>query len=115
MGTIEIWHNNNCSKSRKALEILEGKNIDIKVTKYLEVNLDINTIKDILQMLNMKPQELMRKGEDIYTKLNLENENSEDKLIQAMIDNPILIERPVIIKDDKAVIARPMDNIDKLF
>ncbi len=115
MSSIEIWHNNNCSKSRKALEILKDKGVDIKILKYLETNLNNNTIKDILKMLNMKPKELMRKDESIYRELNLEDENDEDSLIEAMIKNPILIQRPIIIKDNKAVIARPMDNIDKLF
>jgi arsenate reductase len=115
MISIEIWHNDNCSKSRKALEILKNKDVNIKIIKYLETNLNKNTIKNILKMLDIKPKELMRKDESIYFELNLEDENDENNLIKAMIENPILIQRPIIIKDNKAVIARPMDNIDKLF
>lgn len=115
MNNIKIWHNNNCSKSRKALEILNSKDINVNVIEYLDADLTKDILKDILKMLNMNPKELMRKDENIYLELNLKDENDKDKLIEAMINNPILIQRPIIIKDNKAVIARPMDNIDKLF
>ncbi|MFK2821924.1 arsenate reductase (glutaredoxin) [Malaciobacter sp. WC5094] len=114
MEDITIWHNPRCSKSRNALNLLEEKNIEAKVVKYLDETPSKDELKDILNKLNMTAQELMRKGETIYKELALENETNEDKLLEAMINNPKLIERPVIIKGDKAVIARPIENLEEL-
>ena len=114
MEDITIWHNPRCSKSRNALNLLEEKNIEAKVVKYLDETPLKDELKDILNKLNMTAQELMRKGETIYKELALENETNEDKLLEAMINNPKLIERPVIIKGDKAVIARPIENLEEL-
>lgn len=114
MEDITIWHNPRCSKSRNALNLLEEKNIEAKVVKYLDKTPSKDELKDILNKLNMTAQELMRKGETIYKELALENETNEDKLLEAMINNPKLIERPVIIKGDKAVIARPIENLEEL-
>ncbi len=115
MQDITIWHNPRCSKSRDALSYLEEKKLDIKIIKYLDAKITKEDIKEILLMLGVGARTLMRTKEDIYKKLNLENENDEEKLIQAMVDNPKLIERPVIIKDGSAVIARPLEKIDELF
>ena len=114
MEQITIWHNAKCSKSRAALTYLESKDLDITTIKYLETKLNKDDIKEILQMLGMGARDLMRIKEDIYEELNLKDENSEDVLIETMITNPQLIERPIIIKDASAVIARPIENIDKL-
>ena len=114
MEDITIWHNPRCSKSRNALNLLEEKNIEAKVVKYLDKTPSKDELKDILNKLNMTAQELMRKGETIYKELALENETNEDKLLESMINNPKLIERPVIIKGDKAVIARPIENLEEL-
>ncbi|MGA1938920.1 arsenate reductase (glutaredoxin) [Arcobacter sp. YIC-310] len=114
MEDITIWHNPRCSKSRNALNLLEEKNIEAKVVKYLDETPSKDELKDILNKLNMTAQELMRKGETIYKELALENETNEDKLLESMINNPKLIERPVIIKGDKAVIARPIENLEEL-
>ncbi len=115
MDNITIWHNSRCSKSRAALEYLKSKDLDITTINYLEAILSKEDMKEILQMLGMGARELMRTKEDIYKQLNLKDENNEDKLIEAMINNPKLIERPIIIKGNDAVIARPLENIDTLF
>lgn len=115
MQDITIWHNPRCSKSRAALEVLEQKDLDINVVKYLETTPSKKEIKEVLQMLGMGARNLMRTKEDIYKELNLKDENDEEKLIDAMVENPKLIERPVIIKDGSAVIARPIENINELF
>ena len=114
MEQITIWHNAKCSKSRAALTHLESKDLDITIIKYLEVKINKDDIKEILQMLGFGARDLMRTKEDIYEELNLKDENSEEVLIETMITNPQLIERPIIIKDASAVIARPIQNIDKL-
>lgn len=114
MEDITIWHNPRCSKSRNALNLLEEKNIDAKVVKYLDETPSKDELKDILNKLNMTAQDLMRKGEAVYKELSLKDETNEEKLLDAMLENPKLIERPVIIKGEKAVIARPIENLEEL-
>ena len=115
MDQITIWHNSRCSKSRAALEYLQSKNLEITVIKYLDVNLNKEDIKQVLQMLGIGARDLIRTKEDIYVGLQLQDESNEELLIEAMVNNPKLIERPVIIKGSNAVIARPLENIDTLF
>ncbi len=114
MQEIQIWHNPKCSKSRAAMELLENKNIDASVVKYLEQTPTKEQLIDVLKKLNMKASQLLRTGEDIYKELNLKDENDEEKIIEAMVKNPILIERPIIIKGKSAVIARPIENLEEL-
>ena len=114
MQNIQIWHNHKCSKSRAAIELLENKDINANVVKYLEQIPTKEQIKDVLKKLNIKTKELLRTGEDIYKELKLKEIDDEDKLIDFMIEHPILIERPIIIKGEKAVIARPIENLEDL-
>ena len=114
MQNIQIWHNPKCSKSRAAMELLENKDINANVVKYLEQIPTKEQIKDVLKKLNIKAKELLRTGEDIYKELKLKEIDDEDKLIDFMIEHPILIERPIIIKGEKAVIARPIENLEDL-
>ncbi len=114
MEEITIWHNPRCSKSRDALNLLQEKKMALGVIKYLDAKLTKEDIKEVLQMLNMSARELMRTKEDIYKQMNLKDESDEEKLIKAMVDNPKLIERPIIIKDGRAVIGRPLEKIDEL-
>lgn len=114
MHDITIWHNPRCSKSRNAINLLEEKNINADVVKYLENSPSIEEIKNVLSLLGMGAKELMRKGESVYKELNLAEVNDEAKLIETMAQNPILIERPVIIRGNKAVIARPIENLEEL-
>jgi len=108
---VKIWHNPRCSKSREAMSILEENSCKSDVVEYLENTPDVTEIKTTLGMLGLSARELMRTKEDVYKELNLENENSEDKLIDAMVKNPILIERPVLFKNGKAIIGRPTSKI----
>ena len=114
MQEIQIWHNPKCSKSRAAMELLENKNIDASVVKYLEQTPTKEQLIDVLKKLNMKASQLLRTGEDVYKELNLKDENDEEIIIEAMVENPILIERPIIIKGESAVIARPIENLEEL-
>lgn len=114
MEEVVIWHNPKCSKSRNALNLLEEKNINSKIFNYLESKPTKEEIINILKMLNINAKDLLRKGETIYKELNLKDENDENKLINAMVENPILIERPIIIDNNKAVIARPIENMELL-
>ena len=108
---VTIWHNPRCSKSREALTILEESGCEKVVVKYLETTPTKDEITTALTMLGMNPRELMRTKEDIYVELNLKEENDYDKLVDAMVENPKLIERPVIFKDSLAIIGRPTSII----
>ena len=114
MQNIEIWHNPQCSKSRNAMELLEAKGLNTSVIKYLENVPTKEQIKAVLKKLNMKASQILRTGEDIYKELNLKEIDDEDKLIEIMAEHPILIERPIIIKGEIAVIARPVENLEEL-
>jgi len=113
--STKIYHNPRCSKSRQTLELLQDNNIETEVIEYLKTPPDTNTLEKILTGLNMEPRELMRKGQDEYKALALDNENlSRDDLIKAMVENPILIERPIVITDKGIAIGRPIENVKKI-
>ena len=111
---IEIWHNPRCSKSRASMEIVENSSGEFKVKKYLDENISVEDIKDVLNKLGISARELMRTKEDLYKELDVKNVSDEDKLIEIMSQNPKLIERPIIIKGSKAVIGRPIENTIEL-
>ena len=111
MENVTIWHNPRCSKSRNAAALLEEKGIDAEVVKYLDTPPSKEEIIEVLKMLGLSARELMRTKEEIYKELNLKEVRDEEKLIEAMAENPKLIERPIVIKDGKAVIGRPIENI----
>ena len=106
---VIIYHNPRCSKSREALKLLENKGIEPSIIKYLETPPDVNTLKRIIEMLNIEdPRDLMRKHESEYKENNLDNPSlSQDELIQAMVSHPRIIERPIVVSGNKAEIGRP--------
>lgn len=110
--TVSLYHNPRCSKSREALKLLEEKGFSFETIKYLETPPSIETLKTILEKLAIPARDLMRKKEKVYKDLDLGNESqSEDDLIQAMVNNPILIERPLLVTEEKAAIGRPPEQI----
>ncbi|WP_373070218.1 arsenate reductase (glutaredoxin) [Sulfurimonas sp.] len=111
---IQIWHNPRCSKSRASMEILESSQKEFSVKKYLDEDVSCDEIKDILNKLNISARELMRTKEDLYKELDVQNISEEEQLIEIMSCNPKLIERPIIIKGNKAVIGRPIENTIEL-
>jgi len=112
---ITIWHNNRCGKSRDALQILEEKGVEYKVVKYLEDTPTAQEIKNVLKKVGIKAHDLIRTGESIYKELYKGKTLSENEWIEAMLAHPILIERPVVIHGDKAVIARPPERVLDIF
>lgn len=113
--STKIYHNPRCSKSRQTLELLHGKGIETEVVEYLNTPPDADTLEKILNGLGMEPRELMRKGQDEYKTLGLDDESlPRDTLIKAMIENPILIERPIVITDKGIAIGRPIENVEKI-
>ncbi|MCW3788054.1 arsenate reductase (glutaredoxin) [Plebeiibacterium sediminum] len=112
---IMYLHNPRCSKSRQGLEYLKDeKGITPMVVKYLDTPLNFEEIGQILKKLGMKPDELIRKNEDYYKNEIKGKDLSNEELIQAMVDHPKLIERPIIINGSKAVVGRPVENIDTI-
>ncbi|MHA1001485.1 arsenate reductase (glutaredoxin) [Leclercia pneumoniae] len=110
---VKIYHNPRCSKSRETLSLLQSNGIEPDVVLYLETPPDADTIKALLQMLGMgSARELMRQKEELYKSLNLADSHlSEAALIQAMVENSKLIERPIVVANGKARIGRPPEQV----
>jgi len=109
---ITLYHNPRCSKSRQTLELLEQNNVNFTVVEYLKAPPSHQQLDSILRGLGMNPRELMRKGQSEYKELGLADESlSRDQLIDSMIRNPILIERPILIAGDEIAIGRPPENV----
>ena len=111
---ITIYHNNRCSKSREGLCFLQDKKADFQVINYMENIPSVAELKDLLKKLNIPALDLVRKKEAIWIEQYKGKELSEDEIIQAMIENPKLIERPIIVNGNKAVIARPTERINEI-
>ena len=112
---LKILHNPRCSKSRQTLAILSDNGVDVDIIEYLKDVPNKETLRQIIYILGIKPRDLLRKGEAVYKENNLRREDlTDDDLIQFMLDNPILIERPIVYDDKRAVIGRPPDNVLKL-
>lgn len=110
--TIKIYHNPRCSKSRETLALLEENSVTPEVIEYLKDVPSVDDIKQLLSMLNFdSARQLMRTKETIYKELELSSESDERKLIEAMVANPKLIERPIVINADKAAIGRPPESV----
>lgn len=110
---IKIYHNPRCSKSRETLALLEEKGIAPTVVEYLKTAPTAAEIKKLLKMLGFKDaRQLMRTKEDLYKELNLSDDSlTQDQLIKAMHENPKLIERPIVVKGDKARLGRPPEQV----
>jgi len=110
----QIYHNPRCGKSREMLKILHERGDNVIIVEYLKNCPSFDQIKDILNKLGIPAIDLIRKNETIF-KENYEGKNlSENDWIKAMVDHPILIERPIVIKQNKAIIGRPAENIEQL-
>lgn len=109
-----IYHNNRCSKSRCVLEKLKAEGKEYEVVEYLKNPPTEEELAEILKKLGMKAEELLRKNEAVFKEKYKDKKLSEAEWIQAMVKYPKLIERPIIVKGDKAVVGRPAETIDKL-
>ena len=109
---IIIYHNPKCSKSRQTLELLKENGITPIVIEYLKTPPTAEALKAILGQLGMAPRDLMRKKEDVYAELKLNDPAlSDDDLIDAMTKHPILIERPIVLANGKAALGRPPEQV----
>ena len=111
---ITIYHNTRCSKSRGACEILEQKKVKAKVIEYLYTPPTEKQLKALLKKLEMKAEELVRKKEELYEKKFSKKKYSQAEWIKILVKNPILIERPIVVKGNKAIIARPPEKVLEL-
>lgn len=110
--TVTIYHNPRCSKSRQTLALLEGRGIHPHVVEYLKTPPNAAELADILKKLNLTPRQLMRQKEEAYGALNLSDPALTDQaLIKAMVENPVLIERPIVLAKGKAAIGRPPEAV----
>lgn len=113
MAEFQIYHNPRCRKSRAAKQVLDEKGVDYEVIEYLKQPPSEQEIRELLQKLGLSVREIIRTKEKIYKELNLK-QATDDELIRAIAEHPILLERPIIVRGDRAVLARPTENIDKI-
>jgi arsenate reductase len=110
--TVTIYHNPRCSKSRQALELLRENNVEPDIVEYLKTPPTVSELDAILRMLAKEPRELMRRKESVYRDLALDDESLDrHSLLQAMVEHPILIERPIAVADDRAALGRPPEKV----
>ncbi|WP_455507300.1 arsenate reductase (glutaredoxin) [Enterobacter sp.] len=110
---VKIYHNPRCSKSRDTLSLLKSNGVEPEVVLYLDTPPDAQTLRQLLRMLGMgSARELMRQKEDLYKSLDLDDSRlTEAELIQAMVQNPKLIERPIVVANGQARIGRPPEDV----
>ncbi len=108
---IKIYHNPRCRKSREGLEVLQNLTSDFEVIKYMDEPLTYLQILELLKKLGIKPIELVRSSEKIWKKEYQNKDMTDEQIVQAMENYPQFIERPIVLKEDKAVIGRPPATI----
>lgn len=109
---VVIYHNPRCSKSRQTLQLLRDRGIEPQVIEYLKHPPGKAKLREILKLLGMKPAELLRTKESTYREAGLERSNiTEDQLISAMIEHPVLMERPIVLANGKAALGRPPEKV----
>lgn len=109
---ITIYHNPRCTKSRQTLELIQSKGLEPKIVEYLKTPPSAKELDDILQKLKLEPQDITRTKEEVYEKLGLKNKSlSRAEMIDVLVKNPVLIERPIVVKDEKAAIGRPPEKV----
>ena len=111
---MKIYHNPRCSKSRQGLAILEGSKSEFEIIKYLEETITSKELQDIINLLKIDPLDLVRKNELIWKQKYKGKSLTDSEIIKAMVENPKLIERPIVINKGKAVIGRPPELIKSI-
>jgi arsenate reductase (glutaredoxin) len=112
---MKILHNNRCSKSRCALELLQDKGVDFEIVRYLDEPLSKLELKELLVKLNLPIEDIIRKGENEFKENYKGKKMSENEWLDALVRFPKLLERPIVIKGDKAIIARPPERVAEFF
>ena len=111
---ITIYHNTRWGKSRKTLQLLRDNGHEPNIVEYLKTPPNVNELKNICKTLNKRPKDIIRKGQKEFKLLKIDKIDKDDDLIKAMVKNPKLIERPIVISGEKGIIGRPPENVLKL-
>jgi arsenate reductase len=114
MSEFTIYHNPRCTKSRATLELLRQRGIEPAIVLYLETPPNTAELRAIVTKLGIEPEQLVRKGEDVYKSKYAGKALSDTQWIEAMVDDPVLIERPIVVHGERAVIGRPPENVERL-
>ena len=109
--SLTIYHNPRCRKSREAIQYMEGRGITLKIVKYLDQLFDVNSLGEVLKKIDMKPSEIVRRNEILWKKEYDGNNLSEDQILKLLVDQPRLIERPIVTLGNKGVLARPIESL----
>ncbi|MFT3961300.1 arsenate reductase (glutaredoxin) [Propionivibrio sp.] len=111
---VVIYHNARCSKSRSACEIVAGQGVAARVVEYLKTPPSREELQAVLKKLGMRPSELVRRGEDVFKENYAGKTLSEEQWLDALVAHPILIERPIVVRGDRAVVGRPPEKVLEL-
>lgn len=111
---MKIYHNPRCRKSRETLEIIRSKGVEPEIIEYLNTPPSKSELTELLKMIGKSPQDLLRKGESIFKDQFKGKELSDEQWLEAMIENPKLIERPIVVSNKKAILGRPPENVLEL-
>jgi len=112
---IKIYQKPTCSKCREAIGILKERGVDFEAINYYETPLSAEQLRELIEQMGIPARDLLRKGEQVYRDLQLGlSELSDDELIELMVKHPDLIQRPIVVRGNKAVLARPAANLDEL-
>ncbi len=109
-----IYHNPRCGKSRAALGILTGHGIEPTIVEYLKTPLDRDQLRALLKKLGLKPEQIVRKGEEVYKQAYASKAMTDDDWLDALVAHPILMERPIVVKGNRAVVGRPPEKVTEL-
>ena len=113
-GKVTIYHNPRCTKSRQTLQLIRDAGVEPEIVEYLKSPPTTAEVDSILKKLKLQPLEAMRRKEVVYSELGLNGDTSREDAIRAMAENPILIERPIVVRGRKAIIGRPPENVNNL-
>ncbi|MFB9864567.1 arsenate reductase (glutaredoxin) [Rufibacter immobilis] len=108
---LTIYHNNRCSKSRQALQLLQENGHQPKVVPYLTQTPTAAELKELLTKLKLSPEDIIRKGEKLYKEVYAGQHLTQDQWLEVLSQNPVLLERPIVVNGDKAVVGRPPENV----
>jgi arsenate reductase len=111
---MKIYHNPRCSKSRQTLNIIKESGQEVDVIEYLKTPPTVEELEEVLQKLNLPIEYLIRTGEEIYKTEFKGKDLSDEEWIKALVDNPKMLERPIVVSEDKAILGRPPENVNKL-
>ena len=109
--SLTIYHNPRCRKSREAIRFLEEKGVSFNIVKYLDQPFDVNSLGEVLKKIDMKPSQILRRNEILWKKEYNCNNLSEDQILELLVEQPRLIERPIVTVGNKGVLARPIENL----